>query len=178
MQWAEEANSLTLDWCNYSMNSNKSTQQFLMWLSTLVSDRWIWLNISHLFFQYLVFLFTYPQANFDRRAAMTLLDKESSTFSRTTAPTKKMSNSSSTTGSNLSSPSSPHPSPRTSNGFVNNNNNMSQTGAAAASRVPPALPVSPPVGGSTGYTSPPVYNSPLYRPDIDLSLPPQVKFFF
>ncbi|XP_046654854.1 TGF-beta-activated kinase 1 and MAP3K7-binding protein 2-like isoform X1 [Daphnia pulicaria] len=40
-------------------------------------------------------------------------------------------------------------------------------------KVPPPLPVTPPVGAaaSTG-PSPPIYTSPLYRPDIDLSLPP------
>ena len=49
-------------------------------------------------------------------------------------------------------------------------------------RVPPPLPTAFPVG--TSFPSPPVYTSPLYRPDIDLSLPPnivpernQVRFF-
>ncbi|KAI9559887.1 hypothetical protein GHT06_013894 [Daphnia sinensis] len=41
-------------------------------------------------------------------------------------------------------------------------------------KVPPALPVTPPVAAAAASSgpSPPIYSSPLYRPDIDLSLPP------
>lgn len=37
-------------------------------------------------------------------------------------------------------------------------------------RVPPPLPLNAPIG--TSFPSPPMYTSPIYRPDIDLSLPP------
>ena len=40
-------------------------------------------------------------------------------------------------------------------------------------KVPPPLPATPPVAAVvTSGPSPPIYTSPLYRPDIDLSLPP------
>ncbi|XP_045032851.1 TGF-beta-activated kinase 1 and MAP3K7-binding protein 2 isoform X4 [Daphnia magna] len=42
-------------------------------------------------------------------------------------------------------------------------------------KFPPALPVTPPVAAAAAASSrpsPPIYSSPLYRPDIDLSLPP------
>ena len=144
------------------MSSSKAFQQFLMWLSTPAYDRYQ-STIKQSTFLLNHFLIAYLQANFDRRATIALLEKESSTYSsRMTPPTKKMSTSNST-GSNKSSPSSPHPPRNISNG----------TGIShQAGRVPPAIPATPPVG--SGYTSPPVYNSPLYRPDIDLSLPPQV----
>ena len=40
-------------------------------------------------------------------------------------------------------------------------------------KVPPPLPSTPPVAAAVSSgPSPPIYTSPLYRPDIDLSLPP------
>jgi hypothetical protein len=41
---------------------------------------------------------------------------------------------------------------------------------ADGQRVPPPIPSMPPVGAA--FPSPPIYTSPRYRPDIDLSFPP------
>ncbi|XP_059350237.1 TGF-beta-activated kinase 1 and MAP3K7-binding protein 2-like isoform X2 [Daphnia carinata] len=51
----------------------------------------------------------------------------------------------------------------------------SLTDCVTPTKVPPALPVTPPVAAAAAASSgpsPPIYSSPLYRPDIDLSLPP------
>ena len=49
-------------------------------------------------------------------------------------------------------------------------------GSPTQNRVPPPLPATPPIAGAAAVLSsgpsPPIYTSPLYRPDTDLSLPP------
>ena len=90
-------------------------------------------------------LLSTAQAGYDRQAAEALLTREAPKYGR--APLLRKS----PQGPAKSAGNSPV--------------------AEVASKVPPPLPVTPPVAASGG-PSPPVYTSPLYRPDIDLSLPP------
>ena len=90
-------------------------------------------------------LLSTAQAGYDRQAAEALLTREAPKYGR--APLLRKS----PQGPAKSAGNSPVP--------------------EVASKVPPPLPVTPPVAASGG-PSPPVYTSPLYRPDIDLSLPP------
>lgn len=110
-------------------------------------------------------IFLYPsspmwflQAGYNRRAAEALLQKEAPKYGRFPL-VKKM-------------PQGPPKSLSAGNSPLDGGHKP-LVDCLTPTKVPPPLPVTPPVGAaaSTG-PSPPIYTSPLYRPDIDLSLPP------
>lgn len=100
----------------------------------------------------------FVQAGYNRRAAEALLQKEAPKYGRFPL-VKKM-------------PQGPPKSLSAGNSPLDGGHKP-LVDCLTPTKVPPPLPVTPPVGAaaSTG-PSPPIYTSPLYRPDIDLSLPP------
>ena len=98
------------------------------------------------------------QARYNRVAAEALLAREAPQYGRT-PPVKKPAPTKSLSAGN---------SPMESGAKPVADQSLTPT------RAPPPLPVTPPMvmTVSASGPSPPIYTSPLYRPDIDLSLPP------
>jgi len=93
------------------------------------------------------------KAKYEKRKALDLLHQESLKYCRTAQPVTKMPLQGDNAGGSCSS---------------------TETIPPSQSRVPPSLPATAPIGAAA-FAGPSFPSSPIYRPDIDLSLPPNFE---
>jgi len=112
------------------------------------------------------------KANYEKQKALDLLHEESLKYCRAAIPTKKMSLHGNNLGSSMESQNDFSSRSMSSSSddmqSLRNCPSTTETIPLPKPRVPPPIPQNAPIASSLPS---PLYTSPVYRPDIDLSLP-------